>query len=104
VAFAGNLALAGGVEPMVGTGEPDQLAKAFQASGARVGWLCSSDRVYAEQAEAVAGALRAAGARQVWLAGRPELAADAGLDGAIYQGCDALARLAELYELDGALG
>ncbi|HET6209484.1 MAG TPA: methylmalonyl-CoA mutase subunit beta [Jatrophihabitans sp.] len=102
LAFARNLALAGGVEPVVGTGDADQLAAAFTASGAGVGCLCSSDRVYAEQAGPVAAALRAAGARQVWLAGRPELATEAGLDAAIYQGCDALARLAELHELDGA--
>lgn len=102
LAFARNLMLAGGVEPVVGTGAPDQLAEAFRASAASVCCLCSSDRVYADQADAVATALREAGADRVWLAGRPELAADKGLDEAIYQGCDALARLAELHELGGA--
>lgn len=101
LAFARNLMLAGGVEPVVAAGEPDQLAKAFQASGARVCCLCASDRTYADQAEAAAGALREAGAGQVWLAGRPELATEKGLDNAIYQGCDALARLAEIHEWDG---
>ena len=48
-----------------------QLAAAFKASGAALACLCSSDKVYAEQAAAAAQALQAAGARHIYLAGRP---------------------------------
>jgi methylmalonyl-CoA mutase len=100
--FVRNLAQVGGIESVLGTGGPDELAAAFTASGAAVGCLCSSDRVYAEQAGPVVAALRAAGARQVWLAGRPELVGELGVDAAVYQGCDVLASLQALYELEGA--
>ncbi|WP_326772797.1 methylmalonyl-CoA mutase family protein [Streptomyces sp. NBC_01445] len=77
--FAANLFQAGGIEPVAdGT---------FEASGAQAVCLCSSDQVYAEQAEAAAQQLRAAGARQVFLAGRP--ATYAGVDTYVFAGCDA---------------
>lgn len=101
VSFASNLLQVGGIAVVVGTGEPDELAAAFRASGATTACLCSSDKVYAEQAEPVTAALRAAGASRVWIAGRPELAS-AGIDEAIYVGCDALARLEALYDVEGA--
>ncbi|HJQ03368.1 MAG TPA: methylmalonyl-CoA mutase subunit beta [Jatrophihabitans sp.] len=97
--FVRNLAQVGGIEPVLGTGGPDELAAAFTASGAAVGCLCSTDHNYAEQAGPVVAALRAAGARQVWLAGRPDIAAELGVDAAVYQGCDVLASLHALYEL-----
>ncbi|MFF1735344.1 methylmalonyl-CoA mutase family protein [Streptomyces sp. NPDC058247] len=77
--FAANLFQAGGIEPVVdGT---------FEESGAQAVCLCSSDQVYAEQAEAAAEQLRAAGARQVFLAGRP--GTYAGVDTYVFAGCDA---------------
>ncbi|MFH8739273.1 methylmalonyl-CoA mutase family protein [Streptomyces sp. NPDC017964] len=77
--FAANLFQAGGIEPVAdGT---------FEESGAQAVCLCSSDQVYAEQAETAAQQLRAAGARQVFLAGRP--AAYAGVDTYVFAGCDA---------------
>lgn len=90
--FASNLAQAGGVQPVVGTGEPAELAAAFTGSGARIACLCSSDKVYAEQAAEVAAALKQAGARAVWIAGKPELAGG-DIDQAISTGCDAIERL-----------
>ena len=45
--------------------------------------------MYADEAEAAVAELREAGAEHVWLAGRY----DAGADGQIYAGCDALAVL-----------
>ncbi|MDX2936035.1 methylmalonyl-CoA mutase family protein [Streptomyces ipomoeae] len=81
--FASNLFQAGGIEPVTeGT---------FEESGAREVCLCSSDTLYEEQAESVAGALRAAGAEHVALAGRP--ASYAGVDSYVFAGCDAVAVL-----------
>lgn len=82
-AFAANLFQAGGVEPVTEGG--------FADSGATEAVLCSSDALYAEQAERAAADLRAAGARHVSLAGRP--AGYAGVDSYVFAGCDAVAVL-----------
>ena len=47
------------------------MVAAFKASGAALACLCSSDEVYAQEAEAAAKALREAGAKHIYLAGRP---------------------------------
>jgi methylmalonyl-CoA mutase len=47
------------------------LAAAFRASGAQLVCLCSSDRVYADQATSAAQAFNAAGASHIYLAGQP---------------------------------
>ncbi|MDQ2837145.1 MAG: methylmalonyl-CoA mutase subunit beta [Actinomycetota bacterium] len=101
VSFASNLLAVGGIEAVLASGDPDELATAFAASGATVACLCSADAVYAEQAAAVVAALRAAGAQRLWIAGKAELATG-GIDEAIFLGCDALARLQSLYPLEGA--
>ncbi len=44
-------------------------AEAFKASGAKIACLCSSDAIYANEAEAAAKALKAAGATRVLMAG-----------------------------------
>ncbi|MFJ8715451.1 methylmalonyl-CoA mutase family protein [Streptomyces violaceus] len=81
--FASNLFQAGGIEPVTeGT---------FEESGASEAVLCSSDALYEEQAEAVAGQLKAAGAAQVFLAGRP--GNHPGVDSYVFAGCDAVAVL-----------
>ncbi|MFJ8591034.1 methylmalonyl-CoA mutase family protein [Streptomyces sp. NPDC093598] len=81
--FASNLFQAGGIEPVTdGT---------FEESGATEAVLCSSDALYAEQAEAVAGQLKAAGAAHVFLAGRP--GDHPGVDSYVFAGCDAVAVL-----------
>ena len=64
----------------------------------RVACLCSSDKVYAEQAEPVAAALRRAGATLVWLAGK---GAFDGVDGNLFVGCDALSALRTTLETLG---
>ncbi|MER6031518.1 methylmalonyl-CoA mutase family protein [Streptomyces sp. NPDC001851] len=81
--FAANLFQAGGVEPVT--------EGRFEDSGATEAVLCSSDALYAEQAERTAESLRAAGARHVFLAGRP--AEYAGIDSYVFAGCDAVAVL-----------
>ncbi|MGW0508370.1 methylmalonyl-CoA mutase family protein [Streptomyces olivaceoviridis] len=77
--FAANLFQAGGIEPVTGG--------RFEDSGATEAVLCSSDALYAEQAEETAKALRAAGARHVFLAGRGD---HAGIDSYVFAGCDAV--------------
>lgn len=90
--FAANLFMAGGVEPVHDpvSVDAETAAEAFAASGATVACLCSSDVLYAEQAEAVARALKSAGALRVFLAGRGEFA---DIDEYVFAGCDAVAVL-----------
>ncbi len=100
LSFTRNLLGAGGLEPVVATGELADLLAGFAASGAVVACLCSSDRIYAGEASAAATALKAAGARTVWIAGSPDLLVRDGsgeqlgaIDAALYSGCDAVAVL-----------
>ncbi|MEY9936692.1 methylmalonyl-CoA mutase family protein [Streptacidiphilus sp. MAP5-3] len=100
--FASNLFQAGGIEPVHDPVSVDAttVGSAFAASGATVACLCSSDELYAEQAEAVAEALRTAGATRVYLAGRP--AEYAQVDAYVFAGCDAPAVLSSALDLMGA--
>ncbi|WDZ91375.1 methylmalonyl-CoA mutase family protein [Nocardiopsis sp. HUAS JQ3] len=100
--FAANLLAAGGVA----SHEPGPLdgaaavAEAFAASGSRVAVLCSSDAVYAEQAEDAARALRRAGALRILLAGAPDDSyREAGVDAFAHRGCDAVALLTDLVDV-----
>ncbi|TMR09338.1 methylmalonyl-CoA mutase [Nonomuraea turkmeniaca] len=88
-AFAANLFQAGGLATeTAGPGaDPEQIATAFAVSGTTVACLCSSDKLYAQHAAAVAAALRKAGARKVWLAGKGQYD---GVDATLHAGCDAL--------------
>jgi methylmalonyl-CoA mutase len=96
--FARNFFEAGGIAAVSGDdlASPQEAAKAFKASGAKLACICSSDEIYSEQAVAAAKALKDAGA-SVWLAGRggdKEAAyKTAGISGFIYAGCDAIATL-----------
>jgi methylmalonyl-CoA mutase len=90
--FAANLLAAGGIEAVPGPVED------FAAAGTPVACLCSSDNVYADEAEPAVEALRAAGAEQVWLAGRKAVA---GVDGTMRAGCDALAVLRTIHDALG---
>ena len=99
-----NFLAAGGIEGLTSDGykSPADAAEAFEASGARIACICSSDEVYARDAEATAQALKAAGAQRVLLAGRPgEAEASlraAGVDGFIYAGQDAVKTLEDLHK------
>jgi methylmalonyl-CoA mutase len=102
-AFAKSFFETGGIEALdtMGFTDPAALAAAFKASGVAVACLCSSDKVYAAQAEAAAKALQASGAKHIYLAGRPG-EQEAGLRGAgvgdfIFAGGDALAMLREAW-------
>ncbi|QFY08551.1 methylmalonyl-CoA mutase [Nonomuraea phyllanthi] len=96
-AFAANLFRAGGLDTeTAGPGtDPEQIATAYAVSGTPVVCLCSTDKLYAQHAAAVAAALRRAGARKVWLAGKGHYE---GVDGNLYAGCDALAVLRETFD------
>ncbi|MEV3933415.1 MULTISPECIES: methylmalonyl-CoA mutase subunit beta [unclassified Streptomyces] len=98
VSFAANLFLSGGIEPVQDPVSVDAstAAAAFTASGASIACLCSTEALYAEQADAVAAALRAAGADRIVLAGRPGEYPDA--DVHVFAGCDVVAVLSS--ELD----
>jgi methylmalonyl-CoA mutase len=101
--FAKSFFETGGIEAVDTEGftDPAALAAAFEASGAALACLCSSDKVYAGQAAAAAKALQAAGAKHIYLAGRPgeqEAALRAsGVNEFVYAGGDALAMLQEAY-------
>jgi methylmalonyl-CoA mutase len=89
--------------PPLASGEVKDLAAAFKTSGAALACLCSSDKVYADQAAAAARALQAAGAKHIYLAGRPgaqEAALRAaGVNDFVFAGGDVLAMLRETYRL-----
>lgn len=95
----------GGIEALDNDGFADaaSLAAAFKASGARLVCLCSSDKVYAERAADAARALKKAGAAYIYLAGRPgeleDALRDAGVEGFIFAGGDALKMLTNAYGL-----
>lgn len=104
VAFAANLFQAGGLATPTGSGgvDPAAIAAEFRGCGAAAAVLASSDRVYGEHAEAVAGALRAAGAQHLWLAGRPGRPDERpGVDGFVHTGVDAPAVLREAHAVVG---
>ncbi|MCP3461019.1 methylmalonyl-CoA mutase family protein [Bradyrhizobium sp. CCGUVB23] len=102
--FAKSLFEAGGILAVGNDGftDPAELVAAFKASGATIACLCSSDKVYANQAEAAAKALQAAGGRHTYLAGRPAEAETAlraaGVADFIFAGTDALAMLQDVYQ------
>ncbi len=113
-AFAKSFFETGGIEAVeflpssspLPTGEVKDfaaLAAAFRASGAVLACLCSSDRIYAQQAVAAAKALQAADAKHIYLAGRPgaqEAALRAaGVNEFVFAGGDALTVLREAYRL-----
>ena len=81
------------------------LAAAFKASGAALACLCSSDKLYADQAPAAATSLQTAGAEHIYLAGRPggqeAKLREAGVRDFIFAGVDAPALLGEAYQRMG---
>ena len=50
----------------------DNLAKGFKESGAALACLCSSDKVYAGEAEGAAQGPDRSGRRRIYLAGKPK--------------------------------
>ena len=103
--FAKSFFETGGIEAVDTKGftDPAAVAAAFKASGAELACLCSSDKIYAEQAIPAAKALQAAGARHIYLAGRASeqeaALRAAGVAAFIFAGCNALATLEEACRL-----
>ncbi len=104
--FAKNFYEAGGIAALANDGFKDraEMIAAFKASGAKLACLCSSDKVYAEQAADAAKALSQAGAT-VQLAGRPgEREADwrqAGVKTFVFMGCDVVSTLQAAHDILG---
>jgi methylmalonyl-CoA mutase len=105
--FARSFFETGGIEAVdppspLPTGEVNTTLAAFQASGAQLVCLCSSDAIYADQAAAAAQAFHAAGASHICLVGRPgtlEAALrSAGVQDFIFAGADALAALNDAWQ------
>ncbi len=97
--FAKSLFESGGIEAVEGKG--DNLAKRFKELGAKLACLCSSDKVYANEAVGVSKALAGAGATHLYLAGKPKEHAaleSAGIRTFLHQGCDTLAILNAAYD------
>lgn len=108
--FARGLLEAGGITAPANDGftDPDALAQAFRASGARFACLCSSDALYATQAATATRALKQAGAAVVFLAGKPgeQEAAwrAAGIDGFLFAGANVVEVLGDLHARLGLSG
>jgi methylmalonyl-CoA mutase len=103
--FAKSFFETGGIEAVDTEGFSDAaaLAAAFKACGAALACLCSSGKIYAQQAVAAAKALHAAGAKHIYLAGRAgeqegSLRA-AGVQDFVFAGSDALTVLQQAYRL-----
>ena len=94
--FAKSLLEAGGIEAVEGS------LQDFASSGATLACLCSSDKVYTAEGAKAAETLLAAGARHVYLSGKPRDGAEAlqaaGVGTFLFQGCDALGLLEQIYE------
>ena len=100
--FAKSFFEAGGIEAVTndGFGSLEEMTAAFQASGAPLACLCSSDEVYARDAAAAAKML-APTTRHLYLAGRPadqDALKAAGVGTFIYAGCDMVAVLDAAYQ------
>ena len=103
--FAKNFFEAGGIEAIFGEGDAQSLGSEFAATGTALACLCSTDAQYEKEAAAVASSLQTAGAKRIYLAGRPgereRAFRSAGVQGFIYEGCDALATLRNAYDILG---
>jgi methylmalonyl-CoA mutase len=101
--FVQNFFAAGGIEAVPHDGSGD-LAAAFQASGAKLACLCSTDEVYGREGPEAAKAL-AAGARHIYLAGKPgdqiDALTQAGVGTFVATGSDAFATLRAAYDILG---
>ncbi|MDR7036917.1 methylmalonyl-CoA mutase [Methylobacterium sp. BE186] len=99
--FAANAFAAGGIEAVGDGGFADapSLAEAFASSGAPLACICSSDKIYEEQALAAAEALAATRGATIYLAGKPadlvEPLKAAGVHAFLHAGCDLQALLTE---------
>jgi methylmalonyl-CoA mutase len=104
--FTGALLGVGGIDrPSSEGGTPTEIAAQAVASGAKFVILCSSAKVYAEQAVDVARALKDAGIGTVFIAGRKKETAaedvDDVIDGEVFDGMDVVAFLGDAMDRIG---
>jgi methylmalonyl-CoA mutase len=102
---AALLGVGGIATPSSEGGTPDEIAAKASAAGAKFVILCSSAKVYAEQAVPVARALKEAGVGTVYIAGRKKETAaddvDDVIDGEVFDGMDVVAFLGEAMDRMG---
>jgi methylmalonyl-CoA mutase len=95
--FTNNVLLVGGIDfPSSEGGTPEEIGAKAGASGAKMAILCSSAKIYADQAIPVATALKGAGIETVYIAGRKtEIGAEdtSVIDGEVFDGMDVVAFL-----------
>jgi methylmalonyl-CoA mutase len=101
--FVVNLLAAGGLTAVQGEGLEaiaDTVA-AFEASGSRTAILCSPDELVPDLAREI----KSRGAHRVLVAARPGPDQDrwqiGGVDGYVFAGCDVIALLKDLHEVEG---
>jgi methylmalonyl-CoA mutase len=103
--YAKNFFETGGIAAVTNGGfaRHEEMLSSFNASGASLACLCSSDAVYGAEAATVASALREASAKHVYLAGRPgelePMLRAAGVGTFIHVGCNLLATLTAAHEI-----
>lgn len=103
VAFVVNVLAAGGVTTVRGEGLEgvQDSAAAFEASGSRTAVLCAPAEVIPDLARNI----KSRGAHRVLVAARPGSEQDRwrieGVDGYIFRGCDAIALLSDIHEVEG---
>ena len=101
---AAMLAVAGIERPASEGGTAEEIVAQVKEAGAKLAIMCSSAKVYAEQAIEVASALKAAGV-QVWIAGRrTETGSDeagAVIDGEVFDGMDVVEFLSSAMDTIG---
>ncbi len=102
---AALLGVGGIATPSSEGGTPEEIAAKASAAGAKFAILCSSAKVYADQAVPVARALKEAGVGTVYIAGRKKETAaddvDDVIDGEVFDGMDVVAFLGEAMDRMG---
>lgn len=102
---AALLGVGGIATPSSEGGTPEEIAAKASAAGAKFAILCSSAKVYADQAIPVARALKEAGVGTVYIAGRKKETAaddvDDVIDGEVFDGMDVVAFLGEAMDRMG---
>ena len=106
--FTGALLGVAGIDrPSSEGGTPEEIAAKAVASGAKFVILCSSAKVYADQAVPVARALKDAGIKTVFIAGRKKEAASADvdevIDGEVFDVTAAVGARARVVDRSGAV-
>ena len=104
--FTGALLGVAGIDrPSTEGGTPEEIAAKAVESGAKFVILCSSARIYAEQAVPVARALKDAGVQTVFIAGRKKETAagdvDEVIDGEVFDGMDVVSFLGDVLDRIG---